>query len=173
MNPASKPIVISDTNIFSYLLDEKIVEQIIKILEEVEKDYELAWSAVTRYELICKGTQKMKKVVDILDRFKAFNVDRKVFGFAALFFCLGVKGVGDSIIAATALLNKTYLLTADGSDFPEPYFSEEKHWIVKSVNSKNRVSALVIHLLKVNIKETLASMNNVDYLKKIEEENPT
>jgi len=165
-----KPIVLADTNIFSYLIDKGKVFETLSIIGELENEYEVSFSDVTRYELICTGIAKMRVVVAFLTgRFRLFNIDKDILTFAAFYSCLGIKKVPDSIIAATSFLNDGLILTAD-NDFCEPYFSEIRHWVVKNVNDKKRMSATIIHLLKVNQNETVTEIQKIKYLHVDEEQ---
>ena len=160
-----KPYVILDTNIFGYLLSRDMLGQILEILKELSGVYEIVASKYTYFELVRKGTKDVRDVVKSFDQFKTFEINEKVLFIAALLYYIwGPKSHdGDCIIASTALLNSAYILTANNTDFPEPYFKEVKFWNV-NFPRENRTCNILIHLLKADDAKILEDMRKIPYI---------
>lgn len=167
----NNPPLIIDSNILAYLVDDEYNPQIIEIFDELFKKYDVKTSDITFYELVCKGTKDIKNIVDaIVENFEMYKVDREVLGFSALMNCIGIKGVGDSIIAATAFLNSSNILTTNSRHFPDHLFDELKSWFITK-KTKGRTISLGLYLLKPNVKSISEKMSDVEYVKPEEEKN--
>jgi predicted nucleic acid-binding protein len=148
--PPNKPLVILDTNIFGYLLDVNKISQVLGIMLELSNTYESSMSSYTRYELVSKGTKDVQQLIDLLQKFRTFIIDDNVLVIAGLMTCLHVEKGGDSIIAATALMNTAVILTANHKHYPEPYFHEQKYWHIDTKSKDNRTTTMTVHLLQVD-----------------------
>lgn len=102
--------------------------------QALQEGYELSLSEYTMFELI-NGTIPDKEIerLSAINGLKMFHVRKKVFTVAARlkhFYELsgvteGQISIGDRIVAATSmLLPGSLIYTANGADFPRPYFSE-------------------------------------------------
>lgn len=160
------PVVLIDTNIFGNLLDPKTLIDTYEILAELSKQYELSISKITIQEIISKGTKDISEIVEILFKtFRKFDIDDNVLIFGGLMNCVGIKGQFDSIIASTAFLNNSCILTANQKDFPEPCFKEIKCWSINYKDNGNRTAHLMIHLLTIDINKTTDKFNGIEYIR--------
>lgn len=167
----NKPLVILDTNIIGYLVDKKRIDTILDSIENLAKENELSISLFTYYEIVSLGNKDVPILIQALNTFKRLSVDLEVLTFAALMRLLKVKKDGDSILAATAFLNDARILTANGKDFPEPYFHEDSYFELKFKDNINRTAVQTIHLLKNDFKKTVRDIEKLDVIKAARDKN--
>jgi len=163
--PSNLPIVIIDTNIFGSLFDINSTKDTLAILVDLLKGHRLYVSKITMMEIISKGTKDISAIMKVFKAFALFEIDDDVLTFAGLMFFAGIRGHMDSIIASTAFLNNTLLLTANQKDFPEPLFSERFCWHVHYKDDNNRTKTDNIYLLSVNPENVGKKLQSIDYVK--------
>jgi predicted nucleic acid-binding protein len=129
----NKPIILLDSNIIHYSTSKNISPEILKFLVEKEKLADLAVSEYSRFELI-RGVKKTREneLMDMFNVFKIYPISTEVTFAAARLEtlyrmeeipCNGISD-GDKFIAATAILLNSAIMTANGRDFPWPFFTE-------------------------------------------------
>lgn len=157
-----KKYLILDTNILQ-LAGSKPIErssQVIDYIVEIAKqDYERAISDITAYEALQRCSKaKEKEVLKQMNLFTQLEVSKKVLVTTAWSADLyrGEKipdsqiSDCDKIIASTAILTGSLILTADGNDFPRPFFSEKEKRLVQ-YKDKSRDLLNVIYLLEPDL----------------------
>jgi len=133
--PGNKSYVIIDSNIFQYLNNPEASKEINKELTiALRAGYHPSLSDISFFELINGASpQNEKKRIKVMRKMKRFYVKKKVLIAAAHLGCLykdedGVGNkcgdIGDMIIAGTSLLTNSIIYTANGRDFPRPFFNE-------------------------------------------------
>jgi predicted nucleic acid-binding protein len=157
------PIVILDTNIIGSLLDRNRVGGILNALQALSENHDFLVSQYTHYELLKKGSSDVKALMRFVNNFRYFIIDSSVLFFGAMLSCLGIKDDGDNIIAATALLNKATILTANQRHFPVKYFDEELSWSI-TFKDQMRTHTEHIYLLKPVVEKILADVNTISYI---------
>ncbi len=151
-------VVLLDTNVIDYAFKAATKQAAINVIESVAKSYETAVSAYVRFE-IYRGLEHVRVPLAkaVVDRFSAFPVDKHTLDIAAaLSTCYGRDGAvkhkaksisdGDTILAATAIINRCTILTADRMDFPAPYFNE-----IDSFKQTSQKGPLVFYMLRPDI----------------------
>ena len=151
-------VVLFDTNIIDYAFKSATKQAAIDVIELVAKSYETAVSEYVRFE-IYRGLEhaRVPLAKAVVDRFRAFPVDKYTLDIAAaLSTCYRrddavkhkAKSIsdGDTILAATAVINKCNILTADRMDFPTPYFNE-----IDSFKQTTQKGPLVFYVLQPDI----------------------
>ncbi len=156
-------VIILDTNILQYINNQKILAQLLSYLSDlVKRGFGLAISEVTYYELLSGTTAKQEEDgLNILNNFTKYVVELRVLVAASQLSTLyyhqcKLEGrtshdisVQDKIIASTAILTGSLILTANINDFPRPFFheAEEKPLFYKD---GNKTKMLVLQLLRPN-----------------------
>lgn len=163
MNEVSKKkYLILDTNILQ-LIGSKPTERSLKVVDYIveiaKQGYERAISDITAYEALqrCSKT-KEKEVLKQMDVFTQLEVSKKVLVTTAWLADLyrGEKVPDsqisdcDKIIASTAILTGSFILTANGNDFPRPFFSEKEKRLIQ-YRDKARDLLNVIYLLEPDL----------------------
>jgi len=166
------PIVIIDTNIFGSLFDINSTKDTLEILVNLLKQYRLYVSKITMMEIISKGTKDISAIMKVFKAFHLFEVNDDILTFAGLMICAGIRGQMDSIIASTAFLNNTHLLTTNQKDFPEPLFSEKYCWHVHYKDENNRTKTDNIYLLSVNPENVGKKLQGIDYVRELNNPSP-
>lgn len=129
-----KQDIILDTCLLQYLSDQKISKELVDYLMELQgANFDLAISNISICELL-SGTTKRQEAdgIGILSLFKKYQVDDNVLlatsQLSTLYGREKIPGqdisIADKIIAATAVLTGSLILTADIHDFPRPFFKE-------------------------------------------------
>lgn len=133
------PDVLVDTCIIQYAADDRMGDEVTEYLKEIlERGQRLALCEMTIYELIAGASiTKEAQLLKWLTVFKRYQVDLNVFIAAARLKTLYDMqklpqtqiSDGDKMIAATSVLTGSFILTANGNDFPRPCFKEieQKH----------------------------------------------
>ena len=115
-----------------------------------------AISDVTVFELLCGATiEKENLAIETLNLFNRYDVSIETWIAASHLLTLySDKKIpneqispGDSIIAATAILTGSLILTGNADDFPRPFFDagEKRNFIYK--NKKSKEVLQVIYLM--------------------------
>lgn len=156
--PVAVPIqyIILDTNILQYTENKDIATALITFLSElVQRGFGLAISDVSKFESLCGTTISQEaKIIETLKLFQNYQITDEVLIAASRLFTLykneGVPisqvEVPDKIIASTAILNNSLVLTANISDFPRPFFSEAetKHVFYRKNNKDNLLVVMIL-----------------------------
>lgn len=155
-----KPYLVIDTNIiqFAGTSPENRSRQVVQyILDTIKKGYTGAISQITIYEAIQRLNEAMEdQAFKILNLFTHLDVTKKVLIVSAWLADLYRKeGIPDSqisdcdkIIAATAFITGSLVLTSNPNDFPRPFFSEKDKKIIIYKNNKDRDAMIIIYLLE-------------------------
>lgn len=163
--PPPKQSIILDTNVIQYSTNKKFGKEISTYLGElIKRGFELAISEVSYSELLANLNEKKEREgMELLNKFiKRFAVEYLVLIVTAQVSTLYNQqrrlelkpkteaSTEDKIIAATAILSGSLIMTSNINDFPRPFFKEvEEKLIFYKENNKNNM--IVIQLLKPNI----------------------
>ena len=159
--PVAEPVqgIILDTCIVQYTSDKFIGVDLLKYLVQLsQRGFGLAISAISIYELLSGTTEKQETDgLSILNLFKKYYFDDNLLLAASQLSTLYEKekvpsqniSVPDKLIAATAVLTGSLVMTADINDYPRPFFdtAEEKLFFY---TKKDRTNMRVIQLLRPN-----------------------
>jgi predicted nucleic acid-binding protein len=151
--------ILVDANVFSYGTNEKYSDAIANVFERLAQlKHEPAVLSYTSFEvyrgLDFKRVPKMKLLVDA---FTPVDIDLKGFKIAAALYSCYKKHPttkaytyqdGDIVTAAGAFLYNTLVLTADGNDFPRPFFDDVEKFPLKMLDGR---VPLIVSLLQPNI----------------------
>lgn len=143
--------ILLDTCILQYSGRTPSASRFLKYLSILgERKFGLAISEFTIYELL-QGTSKTKEqeLVKILKKFKQFKVTANVLMAAAQLSTLYRRekipdsqiSDGDKIIASTAILTGSLIVTANWNDFPRPFFIESE---IKRIEYKKKGKPVMI-----------------------------
>jgi predicted nucleic acid-binding protein len=153
--------VILDTNILHYGVSRDLSDEIANLLPKVKaQGFDLVISSFSKFE-VYRGLNKVKIPVTraLVDTITPLDVDGDTFRIAAvLFSCYhyheATKGKnkydddGDIIIGSTAIRYNAAILTANGNDFPRPFFSELDEFIIKRASNNAEIK---VYLLRPDI----------------------
>ncbi len=153
--------IICDTNILGYSGSKKGSNECINFLQELlSRKFGLAISNITTFELL-KGTDtaKEKEGISFLSNFIRYDLDDSVLLAAARLDNIykeekvNVDGIEqpDKIIAATAVLTGSIILTADRNGFPFPFFVEVEYRNIKYEIKTGHTRSIHICILAPNI----------------------
>lgn len=152
--------IILDTCILQYISDKKISAQLISYLASlIKKGFSLAISDISIQELLTNATIKQEKEgLALLSNFKNYQLESNILVSASQLSTLYNQGkipnqnisIPDKIIASTAILSGSLIMTADVNDFPRPFFleAEEKLFFYKH---RNKTNMRVVQMLKPNM----------------------
>lgn len=123
-----------------------------------KRDYNLAISEITAYKNL-QGLwgRRAKEAVKLLQAFESKEVNRDVLLLGAMLGGLYHDeqvsvSVGDTIIAATAVLLGGFVLTENQRDFPPPFFTQLEWLPIHYVDQQARRDKTIdLGLLKPNI----------------------
>jgi len=156
-NQPPKIQVILDTNIIKKILDRYSVKVFAEYLSNlVQRNGTFVISDFTSFELI-RGANLVTEgnVFPLINFITRLNVTTQVLLAAARLETLykideiqpaGIE-IGDKLIAATAILNSALILTANGRDFPWPYFQEVERKIIEYEDKNKRTKCIPVSLL--------------------------
>ena len=158
--------IILDTNIIQYLGNEDISKVLEPYILELNSRATLRISLITIYECL-RGLklQDEAKPSEILSIFNPYDIEKTVliaasrlqtFYFHDKTIAEGSISIEDKIIAATAILTGSYVLTANVNDFPRPYFKEIER---KNIIYTRKGKEILLHI------QLLAP--DIDYINKI------
>ncbi|MHA1305138.1 MAG: type II toxin-antitoxin system VapC family toxin [Candidatus Heimdallarchaeaceae archaeon] len=151
--------IILDTCILQYINDKKISTQLISYLGDLTKrGFGLAISDISIQELLTSATIKQERNgLALLSKLRAYRVESTILVGASQLSTLYSQekisnqniSIPDKIIASTAILSGSLIMTADVNDFPRPFFleAEEKLFFYKH---KNKTNMRVIQILRPN-----------------------
>ncbi len=157
---APKQNIILDTNILFYLGDKFIKYELSRYLLVLNRmGFGLAISKVSIVELL-SGIPRINEngAIDKLNMFINYEIDHNVVIVTAQISTVykndkqvetGPIDIADRIIASTAILTGSLVMTADVNHFPRPYFVEKNEKIF-SYKEKNNTKIRVIQLLQPN-----------------------
>lgn len=151
--------LILDTNVIHNAVSKRLQAQTVELLNIITKDYpKLTISEYTVFEIYRGlGKEKIPKVRELVNGFDALGVDSSIIKIAAaLYSCYqnypSTKSKkyedGDVIIGATSLRYNTPILTANGNDFPRPFFTEVSSHKLKRAGRAD----IVVQILQPDIK---------------------
>lgn len=168
MNEQSNPHIpqqniILDTNILQYTGNKKFsVELILYLADLARRGFGFAISDVTYYELLSGTTVKQEQQsIELLDKFNRYFVEITVLIAASRLSTLyyhqcKLEGrtshdisFEDKIIASTAILTGSLILTANINDFPRPFFQEAEEKAI-FYRDRNITKMLILQLLRPN-----------------------
>lgn len=154
-----KQDIILDTCLLQYIGDKNIAKNLIDYLSELEgANFNLAISNISVCELLSGTTQKQETDgLSILSLFKRYQVDDNVLVATSQLSTLYGRekipnqdiSIADKIIAATAILTGSLILTADVHDFPRPFFREAAEKLFY-YSIKNKTRMRVVEVLAPN-----------------------
>lgn len=126
--------VLIDACIVQHYANQDLANGIASSLgEAIDAGYQLATSEYTVFELLDGGfPKKEEERMEAIAGLKQFYVRKKVIRIAARLKCFYEQyhinekqvSIGDRMLAATSILVPNSLIyTANGADFPQPFFS--------------------------------------------------
>ena len=161
-----KKSLLLDTQIIQYAVKESSYSvEISKLLRKLSKSYAIGISEFTKFE-IYRGLnpQRVQGTKKLVDSFKSTEVDKSVIKIAAALFSLykatpplrghysDIKD-GDYILAASAFVFNSFLLSSDYDDFPRPFFNEKNKHSVEYLAKKGRgTQKIYVYELEPDIK---------------------
>tara|TARA_Y100000310_G_scaffold234036_1_gene236944 strand:+ start:1169 stop:1702 length:534 start_codon:yes stop_codon:yes gene_type:complete len=154
--------IILDSCTIQYLDNKAMKLSLWKILKHLRQNKNVFNIAlISYYELLSECPKnKEEKLLKILGFFNIHKFSEEVIVTAArLATCYRLEpniknhqsiNDGDKIIAATAMLSDSFILTANANDFPRPFFNEvyKENIIYKK---KNKDYLLSMYLLKPDL----------------------
>jgi predicted nucleic acid-binding protein len=160
--------IILDTNILQYGVSRDLNAAVADILKKLsDQKYGLVISDFTVFE-VYRGLNKQKIPItrELVSSITSLEVDNATFRIAAvLYSCYQNHDAtkaknksdddGDVVIAANSIRYNAAILTANGNDYPRPFFLEVATFTL--IRSSNKAE-IVVHLLKPNIPIFNASM---------------
>lgn len=167
-NSREKRYILLDTNIISSFSNDELGAKIIAVLQEaVALQYGIAISDFTFLEIM-NGTsvETEKKMADTLTGIERFFVKKDVLIASAhlggFYKSHGLQldqfGVGDQIIAATAVLHNCIIFTKNGRGFPIPFFKEIDRRMIE-YTSKEFPICVPVYFMEPQIPFILACHN--------------
>lgn len=161
-----KVYLIFDTNLIQ-IAGSKPKDRSSKVLEVIKeylkKDYKPAISNITTYEALQRCTEaKEKRVLDKLKLFTQLEVSNKVLTVAAWLADLyrndkvpdSQISDCDKIIAATAFLTKSVIITTDAHDYPRPFFKEKDKRIIQYLSEDGKDGFIIMYIFEPDFKVT-------------------
>lgn len=148
--------ILLDTNIISYLGQTASSIPALQYLKGLSRSgNSFAISEITVYEFLCSSNEEERKdMTQLADQIKNYSVSREVLVYASkLFHLFRTKDQNrrfdspDMIIASTSIINKTFLLTANQRDYPEPYFIELDVFPLIFISTNKRSQCILVSLL--------------------------
>ncbi len=147
--------IILDTNILQYTGNKDIAVALITFLSElVQRGFKLAISDISIYESLCGTTISQEiEIIETLKLFPNYQITNDVLiassRLSTLYKNEGVPisqvEIPDKIIASTAILNNSLVLTANVNDFPRPFFAEaEIRHVLFRKNSKDHLLSVML-----------------------------
>lgn len=154
--------VICDTNILGYSGTKKGSSECIDYLKELLlRNFGLAISNITTFELL-KGCDLAKETecIEFIKNFIRYDLDDSVLLSAARLDNvykeekINVDGIEqpDKIIAATAIITGSVILTGDRNGFPFPFFIESEYRNITYEIKKGHSRSIHLCLLTPNTK---------------------
>jgi len=161
--------VILDSNILQYLNNSDIAPSLLIYLNEViTTGYDLTISDITYFDLLPGiPRSKEKQLSETLDAFRKFPVTQSVCTASGQ-LCTIYRSeksefdhieVPDKIIAATAVLTNSLILTVNSNDYPRPFFNEVHKKLIY-YKRKDKENMLCIYLLRPDVEHIMFRFNN-------------
>lgn len=136
---SKKQNILLDTDIVSHQLKPDYRSQVAQLLFDQRKNgYGMAISDYTHYEILRSAKKSVAdKARQIIGGIYAYAITREVLLFAAELYgyykassgeIISAISDGDIIIASTAIITDSLLLTGNRIHFPPPFFKEEARW---------------------------------------------
>lgn len=164
--------VILDTNIIQYSSNKFFGNKISGLLEQLQdKKLILNISAITGFEsLNTLNVKEIPETVKYLDKFRIIHIDTSIIFLATVLSNI-YKEFGadnnisneDKLIAATAILNKSYILTSNINDFPRPVFKSIHEEKIFYKNKKGAQCLQICQLLQADTKVISGKMEELGY----------
>ncbi len=161
--------VLLDTNIVSNVLSKEtdLVSKTQAVLEELNKNGNSFYvSQLTKYELLRSADDKQRdKCKKYLGKLVQIDINENRLDRATRLYSLyknraaiknHLHSISDIDVFIGSLIftdKNTYLLTADGNDFPRPFFLETQVWCVEYVKKQGQKAFMHYYLLKANLSE--------------------
>lgn len=137
--------LIIDTNILQYGVSVQYSDQILELFTKLKnRKLDLYISAITIFE-IYRGikSEKIDDVKKLVDAFSPLVPDELTYKIAAVLATCYQRheatktyaskyNDGDTLIAASSFRDETSILTANGNDFPIPFFQEQERIYLKN-----------------------------------------
>ncbi len=152
--------IILDTNIIQYIGDRNIAAHLSQYFQDlIKKGFGFAISDISYYELLSGATIKQEQQAhSALSRFVKYPVNSNVLITASQLSTIYKNQkvpnqqitLEDKIIAATAILAGSLLMTADVNDYPRPFFAEAEEKLLY-YSHKNKTCMRVVQLLRPNL----------------------
>ena len=157
-NPPKQNIIL-DTNIWSYIAEKETAGYVLSyLLELVQRGFGLALSDITIYELL-RGNKKdkEKRMLELLNPFFRYYLTVEVLVAAAqLDNIMKTQNIdinsvdhADKLIASTAILTGSLILTADAKGFHWPFFQEAERKVI-TFEKNHKTKCYVLALLKAD-----------------------
>jgi predicted nucleic acid-binding protein len=153
--------LILDTNILQYGVSRDLNTEVASLLTSLtSRGYGLVVSGFTVFE-VYRGLNKQKIPVtrQLVKSITPLEVDNDTFRIAAvLYTCYRSHEAtkdknkwdddGDVVIGANAFRYNAAILTANGNDYPRPFFAEIDKFVLKRSSNK---AEIVVHLLRPDL----------------------
>lgn len=149
-------VILLDTNIFQYSNHKYSGKKVRDYINKLQNEgYELGSSNICIAEIL-SGVYKDKETIAVewIKKTRQYEVDILVLNtvgyisrvYNDLHIPIQQIDLGDKIIAATAFLTNSYILTANYNDFPRPLFIEIEREIIE-FDQKGKVNYIPIYVL--------------------------
>ena len=156
-----------DSCILDFLLKNEsssVMSQFINRIASEQDIEDFLISDYAKFEVL-RGARNIKGITSFLNTFSTIKVSPDVLSMAAfLYSAYQVKNIcipkdGDFILAATAFYTpNTFILTADGDDFPRSFFEEVEADYIHFKKAKTE-KKIRIYLLKPLWEELSSALN--------------
>lgn len=164
-----KPNLILDTNVISYASNypAELQDQVLKIIENYRSKYEPVITDYIQFELLKKAEDKDSALLKKLKLFGKLKTTEDIVLIAGLLCGVYKKAKttladdGDLIIASTAYVSQSFLLTANQKDFPYPFFEERECIPIsfKEYENSHRTKIIALYLLEPNQTKTSSEIH--------------
>jgi len=155
---APKQKIILDTNVFSDLNDKHIGIPLTEYLNDlISRGFDFAFSDISSYELL-RGLsiEREQKIIKLLSSYYRYYVTSEILIVSAqLDNLMKMEKIevnkidhGDKIIATTAILTGSLLLTANVRDFPWPFFHEVEYRPIFYQDGDKKTKCHAVSLLR-------------------------
>lgn len=155
-----KQQIILDTNILQYLGNKNIgAELLAYLLDLVKREFGLSISMISVYESLAGvSIKKETNLVKTLSLFQKKEITEEVLIACSRLTTLYAMGrisntqitTEDKVIAATAILTGSLIMTANVNDFPRPFFREAEERLI-FYKHKDRKRMIPVYLLTPNL----------------------
>lgn len=168
--PIIKTKLILDTNIISYASNYPVERQdkMLKIIDNYRAKYDPVITDYIQFELLKSAENKDSELLKKLGLFGKLSTNEAIILMAGVLHGVYKKAKierkindGDLIIATTAILSQSLLLTADKDDYPHPFFEEKECLTIsfKEFKNSHTTSVIPIYLFEPNQTKTLQEVD--------------